>query len=92
MAGKDQEIGVGVVVGHAGDGSAAGSVAHGRGGGAAADVPSADATGTRTVARGVVADAGLDGRGGSPGVGTGCPYDWPMGQGIRGGRPQGAGF
>ena len=35
---------------------------------------------------------GLDGRGGGGGAGTRCPYDWPMGPGIRGGRPQGAGF
>ena len=31
MAGKDQAIGVGVVVGHGGDRSTAGAVAHGRG-------------------------------------------------------------
>ena len=44
------------------------------------------------MARGVVADAGLDGSGGGPGVGTECPYDWPMGQGIREGRSQDADF
>ena len=92
MAGKDQDIGVGVVGEHAGDGNAAGAVVHGRGGGAAADVPRADAPRAGKVARGVATGARLDGCGGGAGVGTGCPYDWPMGLGIRGGRPQGAGF
>ena len=50
-------------------------------------VPSADATEPGAMARGVVAGAGLDGSGGGPGVATECPYDLPMGQGIRGGRP-----
>ena len=31
------------------------------------------------------ATRGLDGRGGGPGIGTRCPYDWAMGQGICGG-------
>ena len=38
------------------------------------------------------ATRGLDGRGGSPGVGQGCPHHWPMDHGICGRRSEGAGF
>ena len=56
---------------------------------AATDVPGADATGAGTLARAMVAGAGLDGRGGSPGVGQGCPHHWPMDHGICGRRSGG---
>ena len=51
-----------------------------------------DATGAGTLARAMVAGAGLDGRGGSPGVGQGCPHHWPMDHGICGRRSEGAVF
>ena len=38
------------------------------------------------------ATRGLDGGGGRPSLGAGCPYGWPMGPSLRGGRSQRAGF
>ena len=52
-----------------------------------------DATGARAVARGLAVGAGLGRQPASGGgAGTRCPYYWPIGQGIRRGWSQGAGF
>ena len=40
----------------------------------------------------MAAGARLDVGGGSRCAGTGCPYHWPMGHGVRGARSGGAGF